>query len=95
MSNGIGIYSTDFHSIYSCDKTDTVLNENRSVIVGSHVWIGVGAQILKGSKIGMNSVVGAASLVSGLFESSNQIIAGNPAKCVREHIIWSADSTNR
>lgn len=39
--------------------------------------------ILKGTKIGNNVVVGAGSVVNGSFPD-NCIIAGNPAKIVKQ-----------
>ena len=39
--------------------------------------------ILKGSKIGDNCVIGAGAVVSGTFED-NTVIAGNPARVVKK-----------
>lgn len=94
LSNGVGIYSTDFHTIYSYEDRSIIINKNKNVIIGNHVWIGIGSQILKGSRIADDSVVGASSLVSGQFELSNIVIAGNPARCCKDNIIWKSDSIN-
>lgn len=44
------------------------------VIIGSNVWIGAGAIILKGSHIGDNCVIAAGSVVKGKIESNNLVI---------------------
>jgi NDP-sugar pyrophosphorylase family protein len=52
------------------------------VSIGSNVWIGAKASILKGVSIGSNSVVGAHSLVNATFPGA-VLIAGAPAKLIR------------
>lgn len=44
------------------------------VVIGSNVWIGAGAIILKGSSIGDNCVIAAGSVVKGKVESNNMLI---------------------
>lgn len=53
------------------------------VIIGNDVWIGQGAVIMSGVKIGDGAVIGAYSLVAKDVESYS-IVAGNPARCVRK-----------
>lgn len=52
------------------------------VIIESNVWLGVNATILKGVRIGENSVIGAASVVTSDIPP-NVIAAGNPCKAIR------------
>jgi len=51
--------------------------------IGNNVWIGAGAIILPGVSLGNNCVVGAGSVVTKSF-SSSLVIAGNPARVIRE-----------
>lgn len=53
------------------------------VNIGDDVWIGSHAMILKGVTIGQRSVVGARSVVTKDVPP-NVIVAGNPARVVRE-----------
>lgn len=46
-------------------------------------WIGAGATILAGVTVGENAVVGAASVVTKTVPP-NTIVAGNPARFIRE-----------
>ena len=52
------------------------------VIVGNDVWIGRGAVILSGVKIGDGAVIGAYSLVSKDVKPYS-IVGGNPANLIR------------
>ena len=56
---------------------------NGDVNIGSDVWIGYGATILSGVKIGHGAVIGARSLVSKDVPPYT-IAAGNPAILIRE-----------
>ena len=44
------------------------------VEIGEHCWIGAGTIILRGTKIGANSVVAAGSIVKGEFPSDSLIL---------------------
>jgi acetyltransferase-like isoleucine patch superfamily enzyme len=54
----------------------------RSVQVGHNVWIGYGACVLRGVKIGDNSVIGAASVLTA-DAPANAVLAGIPARVIR------------
>lgn len=54
----------------------------REVEVGSNVWIGYGASILRGVSVGDNSIVGTNSVVTKDVPA-NAVVAGVPARIVR------------
>jgi acetyltransferase-like isoleucine patch superfamily enzyme len=54
----------------------------RDVVVGSNVWIGYGACILRGVRVGDNSVVGTNSVVTKDVPA-NAVVAGIPARVIR------------
>jgi len=55
---------------------------NRDVVIGNDVWIGYGATILSGVKIGDGAIVGAKSLVTKDVPPYS-IVGGTPAKVIR------------
>lgn len=57
--------------------------EPRSVILGEKCWIGMNSVILPGVTLGPNTVVGAGSVVTKSFLEGNCIIAGNPARIIK------------
>jgi len=54
----------------------------REVEVGSNVWIGYGACILRGVRVGDNSIVGTNSVVTKDVPA-NAVVAGMPARIIR------------
>ena len=61
--------------------------------IGNHVWLGYGVTLLGSASIGDNSIAGTMAVTSGTFPRE-VIIAGNPARVIREHVCWSKDNTN-
>jgi acetyltransferase-like isoleucine patch superfamily enzyme len=54
----------------------------RDIEVGSNVWIGYGACILRGVRVGDNSIVGTNSVVTKDVPA-NAVVAGIPARIIR------------
>jgi len=80
------IMDSDQHAIFDADKK--LLNANKEVTIGNNVWIGARVFILKNSVVSDGTIIGANSLVNNKFYTPNVIIAGNPAKEVKENISW-------
>ena len=80
IASDVTITDSDWHDIY--DRTDYVASP-KEVVIEENVWIGEKSLILKGSKIGKNSIIGAGSVVSGEVPA-NVIFAGNPAKEIKK-----------
>jgi acetyltransferase-like isoleucine patch superfamily enzyme len=57
---------------------------NRPVSIGAGSWLGSGAIILPGARIGRNVVVAAGSVVRGDVHD-HCVVAGVPARVIREH----------
>jgi acetyltransferase-like isoleucine patch superfamily enzyme len=81
----VTIADTDFHSLSPHSRgghADPGVAAS-SVVIGRHVFIGTNSIILKGARIGDNSVIGAGSVVTRSIPS-NVIAAGNPCRVIRE-----------
>ncbi|HXP55719.1 MAG TPA: acyltransferase [Streptosporangiaceae bacterium] len=60
----------------------------QSVIVGDDVWIGLGATIMPGVKVGDQAVIGAGSVVTADVPS-HTVVAGNPARVIARDAEWA------
>lgn len=89
ISNRVVIRNSDVHSILNTEGQR--INHGRSTHIGNHVWVGYGATILKGAIIGDNSIVGSQAVVPGREFPSGVVIAGNPAKVVKEGVNWCGE----
>ena len=87
FARDIIVRNDDGHTIIDATTKD-IINAPENIKIADKVWVGTRAMILKGSEISEGSVVGAMSLVNKKFTEKNIIIAGVPAKKVRENIIW-------
>lgn len=67
---------------YPVERLD--LLKKRPVVIGEGCFLGANSIILKGTTLGKNVVVGAGSVVSGTFPD-NVIIAGNPARIIKDN----------
>jgi acetyltransferase-like isoleucine patch superfamily enzyme len=86
LSWDVLMMDTDFHPIK--DSDGIILNPDKEIIIGDHVWICCRSTILKGSVIGNMSVVAAGSLVNKPLAEPNSLIGGYPAKVLRKGISW-------
>lgn len=67
-------------------KTDNIHEHDKTlppVRIGKKCWLGANVIILPGVQIGDNVIIGAGAVVTKSF-GSNLVIAGNPAKIIRE-----------
>jgi len=55
----------------------------KPIVIEDNVWIGGGAILLPGIRIGRNAVVGAGAVVPRSVPA-NTVVAGNPARVIRE-----------
>lgn len=73
------------HNAHGIDpyRRRTSFGTPREIIIKTNVWIGNNVTILPGSIVGKNSIIAVGSVINGIFPD-NVIIAGNPAKIIKE-----------
>ena len=83
---GMNVYITDQnHGYEDLDMPiGTQLPSEEPVVIGADSWIGSGAVILPGARIGRHVVVGANSVVRGEIPDYS-VVVGSPGRVVRRH----------
>lgn len=82
------IMDTDAHQILQEDGN--VINKNKSILFGDHVWLGCRNIVLKGTIIPNGCMVASGSKLSCKFEKENCIITSHKT-ILKENIIWKRD----
>ncbi|SDB69289.1 acyltransferase [Belnapia rosea] len=83
----ISIFTGDLHAIFDLDSSE-ILNSPADVVLEPHCWLGIGALVMKGSRIGAGSIVAARSVVTGAIPARS-LAAGVPAKVVRSNVTYT------
>ena len=91
LADKVYLRSDDGHSIIDL-STGKPTNFSSDIVLGNHVWLGYRTTVLKGAKVNDGSVVGFGSIVNKKFEEKNILIAGVPAKKIRENIDWAMET---
>lgn len=73
----VGILSAN-HDLYDQNKYNTA-----PIIIGDYSWIGMNSVITAGVELGTRTIVGAGSVVTNSFPDGYCLIAGNPAKVIK------------
>lgn len=92
LSHGVTIMDYDGHPLFfegQIGNYDSYGGKSEKIEIGDDVWIGFGAAIMKGVTIGNGSIIGARSCVTRDVPE-RCIVAGNPAKIIKENASWRA-----
>lgn len=81
ISWDVQLMDTDFHHIAQYAQN------TKKIKIGNDVWIGSRATILKGVTVGDGAVIAAGAVVTKDV-GAGQVVAGNPARVVKEQVRW-------
>lgn len=87
FSAGINISTTDFHAIIQIDN-EARINPAKDITIGNHVWLCRNVDVLKGTIIADDIVVGMNSTISCSVTVSHSVYAGSPARIVKKDTSW-------
>ena len=71
---GPNVVLVDHDHQFSKNEISKTNFNKKEIIIGNNVWIGANCVILKGTKIGDNSIIGAGSVIHGEYNSNSLII---------------------
>ncbi len=81
ITSGVVILTHDYSYSVLRRAYGDLVGEARKTVIGNNVFIGMNSIILAGAQIGDDSIVGAGSVVRGIFPPKS-VIMGNPAKVI-------------
>ena len=70
------------HSFEKGKKINQQQLKSKPIYIGNDIWIGYNVTILKGTKIGDRTVIGACSLCNKEY-AGNSVLVGSPAKIIK------------
>lgn len=80
---------SDMHSIIDV-VSGRRINPAGDIFLDEHVWVGEGALVLKGVRIGADSIVGARAVVTRDVPPQS-LAVGVPARVIRSGVSWRHD----
>ena len=86
FSDDITFRTGDSHVII--DLSGNRINIPQNIKVDDHTWFGQQVVVLKGASIGKDSIIGTRSLITGKKFPDNVVIAGSPAKVIKDNVMW-------
>ena len=94
LSHNLILMDYDGHSLMNSDKFEIVADlknegsgKSGKIKISDDVWIGAHATLLKGVQVGAGAVVAAHSVVTRDVPE-RCLVAGNPAKVIRQNVKW-------
>jgi len=88
FSNTITVRCGDSPHLLFDRITGEYLDISDGVFIGDHVWVGERVYITKRATIPSECLVAACAVVTRQFTQTHAVMAGNPAKIVRENVQW-------
>lgn len=79
------IMDSDTHQI--CDEQEKVVNYNKPIVFGNHVWLGCRNIVMKGAAIPDGCMVASGSKITSVYTEPNSIITSNK-KIIKSNIHW-------
>lgn len=83
ISENLSIWDSDAHTIKGKEHLMA-----QPIEIGNHVWIGTNVTILKGVTIGNGAIIAAGSVVTKSIPEKC-LVAGVPAKVIKENVEWN------
>ena len=75
ISWAVQVIDTDLHDIFS---EGVLINPDKEIFIGNHVWLCSNVSVLKGSIIPNNNIIASGALICGKIEKEFSVLTGSP-----------------
>lgn len=89
IGRNVIIYDSDFHQLRN--KENMPVNPPKSVIIGDHVWLTSNITVLKGVKIGKNSLVTAQTVINKDVPEQCIIAGKASGTVIKDYVNWNRE----
>lgn len=93
FATGTTIRTSDSHAIIEIGSRAQI-NPPEPVLIEPHVWLGQDAIVMKGVRVGAGSIVAGRAVVTRDV-ATRTLVAGVPARVLRENVTWTRQSRPR
>jgi acetyltransferase-like isoleucine patch superfamily enzyme len=90
---GVYVATDDMHRLEDLRTGERLNPYGAQIRIGRHVWLCREAIVSGHAEIGDGSVVATRSLVRGQKVPPNTVVAGTPARVIREGVTWRGEDT--
>ncbi len=88
FGQGVSLMLYDCHKILDVTTGKQINKPKTGISIGNRVWLARNVRVLKDVSIADDTVVATGSVVTKSFSENNVILAGVPAKVVKNNISW-------
>ena len=85
------VATDDMHRLTALDTGVRLNPYGARIQLGRHLWLGRDVIITGHVEVGDDAVIGTRSMVRGQKVPANTVVAGVPARVIRENVTWSED----
>jgi acetyltransferase-like isoleucine patch superfamily enzyme len=88
IGSDVKFMTDDCHTIISTNDGRRLNPFGGVIQIGKHVWIADEVRIMGDSSIQRDCIIGAGAFVRRTFDQAGIVLAGVPAKVIRENVTW-------
>lgn len=90
-SSDVYVSTDDMHALLNADTGVRLNPRGAQIVLGEHVWLGYQSVVNGNCSIGAHSILALRSVARNSSYPRGVVLAGTPARIVRENVTWSRD----